>query len=150
VTVQPSCVQTASTAMNAELLVRETRNGPATEFTSAAPPTSVSGDPAAVTFTVVPVNWPLRTARFVGVLLGPDGDDDEPSLLPHAVNSVASAAPALTWQAAAQKERRETVAFVSDIPSLLKRESGRQRGKFSSTRKYEEFRLRGCRRLPIS
>src|SRR5436190_18367475 len=84
VTVQPSCEQTASMAVNDVLLVRETRNGPATEFTSAAPPTSVSGDPAAVTLTAAPVNWPLRTARLVGVLLGPDGDDDEPSLLPHA------------------------------------------------------------------
>src|SRR5204862_7338773 len=127
-------------AVNDVLLVRETRNGPATEFTSAAPPTSVSGDPAAVTLTAAPVNWPLRTARLVGVLLGPDGDDDEPSLLPHAVKSVASAAPGPTWQAAAQNERRETVGVASDIPSLLKRDSGRQSGKFSSTRKPEGFR----------
>jgi len=75
------------------------------------------------------------------VLLGPDGDDESP-LLPQAVKSVANAAPALTWQAAAQNERRETVAFVSDIPSLLKRESGNRRGKFSSTRKHKGFGVR--------
>jgi hypothetical protein len=44
------------------------------------------------------------------------GDDDPP---PHAENNVASVAPEATWQAPAQKSRRETDLFVSDIAVIL-------------------------------
>ena len=52
VMVHPSCVQTASIAENVLALVRASRNTPAVDSTSAAPPTSASADPATVTCTV--------------------------------------------------------------------------------------------------
>src|SRR3954462_4831388 len=105
VMVQPSCVQTASIAVNTLALVRDSRNTPATDCTSAAPPTSVSGEAATVTRTVVPANWPLITPSGDAMLL--PGDDGDEELLPHAVNSVAIVAPEATWQAPPQNRRRE-------------------------------------------
>jgi hypothetical protein len=55
------------------------------------------------------VKRPATTPSVVALPLGDVGDP------PHAENSVASVAPDATWQASAQKRRRDTGAFVSDI-----------------------------------
>src|SRR5438045_2301245 len=89
VTLHPSCVQTPSIAVKELALVRDTRNTPAIDCTSTAPPTSTNADPATVTRTLVPVNWPFATPSGDALLLGDDGDDELP---PHAVNSVARVA----------------------------------------------------------
>src|SRR4051812_48989934 len=103
--VQPSWVHTASTAENALALVRARRNSPATDCTSAAPPTSASGDPAAVTLTAEPLNTPESAASITGMLLDDDGDEgDDP--LPHAESSVAIVMPDVTVHASVQKRRR--------------------------------------------
>src|SRR5438874_13650482 len=94
VMVQPSCVQTASIAENAVALVRDSRNTPAMDWTSTAPPTSASADPAAVTRTLVPVNTPVLTPSGEAMVLGAAGDDDDPALQP--VSSVASVTPEAT------------------------------------------------------
>src|SRR5688572_8345763 len=108
--VQPSCVQTASTAEKALSLVRASRNTPAVDSTSAAPPTLASGDPAIVTCTRDAENRPATTASAEA--MPPPGDVGDPP--PQAENSVASVMPEAAWQAPAQNRRRET-AFVSDI-----------------------------------
>ena len=102
VMVHPSWVQTASIAENALALVRASRNTPAVDSTSTAPPTSVSADPATVTCTPEPVNRPDTTPSVEAVPLGDVGDP------PQAENSVASVAPEAAWQAPAQNRRRET------------------------------------------
>jgi len=109
--VHPSWVQTASTAENALALVRASRNTPAVDSTSTAPPTSANADPATVTCTPGPVNRPATLPSAEAMPLGDVGDDDPP---PQAEKSVASVAPEAAWQAPAQNRRRETV-FVSDI-----------------------------------
>src|SRR5437764_13067329 len=106
VMVQPSCVHTASTAENALALVRATRNSPATDCTSAAPPTSASGDPAAVIFTAEPLNTPESAASITGVLLDDDEGDEGDDPLPQAESSVATVIPEVTAHASVQKRRR--------------------------------------------
>ena len=91
VMVQPSWVQTPSIAVNALALVRDTRNTPAIDWTSTAPPTSANADPSTVTRTLVPVKTPVLTPSGEATLLGDVGDDDDPPL--QAVKSVASVAP---------------------------------------------------------
>src|SRR5260221_13370043 len=92
VIVQPSCVQTASIAVNALALVRDTRNAPAIDWTSAAPPTSVNAVPATVTRTAAPVNTPALTPSVDGTPPPPDGegeaDDDDPLQDVSSVDSV--------------------------------------------------------------
>jgi hypothetical protein len=105
-------VQTASIAEKALSLVRDTRNTPATDSTSAAPPTVASADPLTVTWTVFPTNLLAAFPSGTPGLLGADGEDDEPL---HAENKVASAAHDATWQASPQKRRREIGVSVSDI-----------------------------------
>ena len=116
VMVHPSCVQTPSIAEKVVAFVREIRNTPAVDSTSTAPPTSASGDPAAVTSTVEPVNRPVNTPSFDPMPLGEVGDDGPSS---QAANSVASVAQEAIWQASAQNRRRETGVFVSDIAVIL-------------------------------
>jgi hypothetical protein len=113
--VHDSWLQTASTAENALAFVRDSRNTPAVDSTSTAPPTSASADPATVTCTPEPVKRPGKTPSIEA---GPLGDVGDP---PHAENSVASVAPDATWQAPAQNRRRETSVFVSDIALILVR-----------------------------
>src|SRR6266545_1579189 len=105
----------ASTAENALALVRASRNTPAVDSTSAAPPTSANADPATETCTPEPVNRPDRTPSIEAMPLGDVGDP------PQAENSVASVAPDATWQAPAQNRRRETFVSVSDIVVTLVR-----------------------------
>jgi hypothetical protein len=76
--------------MNAVGFVRDTRNTPAVDSTSAAPPTLSSGEPATVTCTPDPAKRPGTTLSIDAVRLG---DVGEP---PHAENSVASVAPEAT------------------------------------------------------
>jgi hypothetical protein len=83
-------LQTASTAENALALVRATRNTPAMDSTSTAPPTSANADPATVTCTPEPVNWPDRTPSIEAVPLGDVGPP------PQAENSVANVAQEAT------------------------------------------------------
>jgi hypothetical protein len=109
-------VQTASTAENAASLVRDTRNTPATDSTSTAPPTVASADPLTVTWTVLPTKRPALLASGTPGLPGSDGEDDEPL---QAVNNVASAAHDATWQASPQKRRREIDVSVSAIALIL-------------------------------
>src|SRR4029077_7318184 len=101
-TVHPSWVQTASIAENAESLVRATRNTPATDWTSTAPPTVANADPLTVTWTVFPTNLLVAVPSGTPGLLV-DGEDDEPL---QAENKVASVAQDATWQAPSQKRRR--------------------------------------------
>jgi hypothetical protein len=90
------------------------RNTPAVDSTSAAPPTSANGDPAAVTCTAAPVNRPDSTPSLDPMPLGDVGDP--PS---QAENSVASVAQEAIWQASAQNRRRETGVVVSDMSVIL-------------------------------
>jgi len=76
--------------MNAVLLVRDTKNTPAVDSTSAAPPTLSNGDPATVTCTPGLAKRPGTTLSIEAVRLGDVGDP------PHAENSVASVAPEAT------------------------------------------------------
>src|SRR5215472_5103759 len=92
VTVQPSCVQTASMAENALSPVRASRNTPATESTSTAPPTLVNADPLTVTWTALPVNLPALLSSVETALPSPplgEASDDE---LPQPENNIASVA----------------------------------------------------------
>ena len=111
VMVHPSWVQTASIAEKVLALVRASRNTPAFDSTSTAPPTSANADPAMVACTPEPVNRPVNRPSAEAGLLGAVGDPDSP---PHAENSVASVAHEAASQAPAQNRRRETVVFVSD------------------------------------
>src|SRR5580765_1253642 len=114
VTVQPSCVQTASTAMNAASLARATRNTPAIDSTSTAPPTAANAEPATVTWTLLFANWPALLPS--GDAAPPLGDVDDEL---HAENSVASVAHDATWQAPSQNRRREIDVSVSEIALIL-------------------------------
>src|SRR5687768_7072582 len=137
--VHPSWVQTASIAEKALALARATRNTPAVDSTSTAPPTSASADPATVSCTVVPVKRPGRTPSVEAAPLGDVGDDD-PS--PQAGKSVASAAPEATWQAPAQNRRRETDVSISDIavdPVWGQRVGSDPEGKIEATCKQRGF-----------
>jgi hypothetical protein len=78
VIVHPSCVHTASIAVNALALVRATRKTPAFDSTSTAPPTSVSGEPETVACTPDPVNRPATRLSADAGLLGAVGDADSP------------------------------------------------------------------------
>ena len=71
VMVQPSWVHTASTAVNALSLERDTRNTPAFDWTSAAPPTLASGEPLTVTCTLLPEKRPA---------IVPSGEPEPPPL----------------------------------------------------------------------
>jgi hypothetical protein len=115
VIVHPSCVQTASIAEKALALIREIRNTPAVDSTSAAPPTSANAEPAAVTCTVEPENRPDSTPSLDPMPLGDVGDDPSSQ----AENSVASVAQEAIWQASAQNRRRETGVVVSDMSVIL-------------------------------
>lgn len=110
--VQPSCVQTASTAVKPFALVRATRNAPAIEFTSAAPPAAASGEFAVFTCTAEFAKTPVSAARSVGVLLGPDGDDDEEEPELQDEKTAESAAAVAAVHAPAQNDRRETFVFT--------------------------------------
>src|SRR3954468_5967329 len=103
--VQDSWLQIASTATNAVALVRESRKRPAFDSTSAAPPMSATGDPPTVTCTPDPAKRPLMLPSIAAGAPGDEGDDGPP---PHPEKNVASVAPDATWQAPAQKRRRET------------------------------------------
>src|SRR5258706_5588143 len=105
--VQVSWLQIASTAENPFALVRVSRNTPAVDSTSTAPPASATADPATVTCTPEPVNRPERTPSVEAMPLGDVGDP------PQAEDTVASVAQEATWQAPAQNRRRATDAFVS-------------------------------------
>ena len=94
--VQPSWVQTASSAVNVLALVRATRNTPAVDWTSAASPVLANAAPG-VTRTLEPTNWPARTESVE--VPPPPGDVGDP---PHAESSVTSVAPEATWHAPAQ------------------------------------------------
>jgi hypothetical protein len=101
-------VQTPSIAVNALAPVRDTRNTPAMDCTSIAPPTLANAVPSVVTRTLVPVNTPVLTPSSDGVLPGDEGDDGEDDELPlQAVNSVASVTPDAAWHAPLQNCRRE-------------------------------------------
>jgi hypothetical protein len=76
--------------MNPVALVRDTRNTPAVDSTSAAPPTLSSGDPATVTCTPEPAKRPGTTLSIDAARLGDVGDP------PQALNNVASVAPDAT------------------------------------------------------
>ena len=67
--------------------VRDSRNTPAVDSTSAAPPSLASADPATVTWTLEPVNRPARVPSVEAMPLGEVGDP------PQAENRVASVAP---------------------------------------------------------
>jgi len=110
--VQPSCVQTASIAVTVVAFVREIRNDPAMEFTSAAPPTSASGVPVVVTCTFEFANAPVSAARSIGVLPESEGDDEEDPPLLQAEKTAVSAAAVAAVHAPAQKDRRETFVFT--------------------------------------
>jgi hypothetical protein len=58
------------------------------------------------------VKRPASLGSADAIPLGDVGDDPDP---PHPVNSVASVAPEKAWQAPAQKRRRVTAAFGSDM-----------------------------------
>ena len=66
VMVHDSWLQMASTAVNPFALVRASRNTPAVDSTSAAPPRSVNADPATATCTPGPVNRPGHDAEHRG------------------------------------------------------------------------------------
>src|SRR5882672_12055891 len=108
--VHDSWLQIASTAEKLLALVRASRNTPATDWTSTAPPTSANGEPPTGICTLDPENWPATTGSIAAGLLGDVGDPP-----PQAGSSVASVTPDATWQAPAQNRRRETGVFVSDI-----------------------------------
>jgi hypothetical protein len=112
-TVHPSWVQTASTAENAVSFVRDSRNTPAVDSISAAPPTVARADPATVTCTLDAANRPARTGSAEAMPPPGDVGDDDPS--PQPENSVTRVTPEAAWQAPAQKRRRETAVVVSDI-----------------------------------
>ena len=130
--VQPSWVQTASIAENVLVLVLAIRNTPATDSASTAPPTLSNADPAVLTRTVEPANWPGTLPNVEGAPLGDVGDPSPPQ----AETSVASVAQEATWHASAQNWRRETSVFVSDITEVLARASaaGRQEAARSRPR----------------
>src|SRR6185503_6338785 len=116
-TVHPSWVQTASTAEKAVSFVRDTRNTPAVDSTSTAPPTLARAVPATVTCTLDAANRPARTGSADA--MPPPGDvGDDPSP-PQPENSVARVTPEAAWQAPAQKRRRETAVVGSDIAEIL-------------------------------
>src|SRR5258705_13155345 len=106
--VHPSCVQVASIAVNAVVLVRESRNTPAMDSINAAPPTSASADPATVTCTADPMKRPERTPCIEAFPLGDGGDDP-----PQSDNSGASGAPQAAWRAPAPYLRRVRYALCS-------------------------------------
>jgi hypothetical protein len=112
VIVHDSWVQTASIAVNVLASVRDTRNTPAVDSTSAAPPTSLSADPATVSCTDEPAKRPATTPSIDAGPLGEVGDP------PQAEKIVAIVAPDATWHAPAQKRRRETSVFRSDIADV--------------------------------
>lgn len=97
-----SWLQMASSAVNALALVRASRNTPAVDSTSAAPPTLSNADPATVTWTRELANRPGNTGSIDAGALGEVGDDP-----PHAETSVA--------HAPAQNPRLETRSVLSDI-----------------------------------
>jgi hypothetical protein len=84
--VQPSCVHTPSTVVNPLALVRATRNSPATDSTSAAPPTLANAEPEALTCTIEPLKRPPSVGSADAGVLGEVGPSP-----PHAETSVASA-----------------------------------------------------------
>src|SRR3954467_10522798 len=87
VTVHDSGLQVASTAENVVAPVRASRNIPATEFTSTAPPTLSSAEPATDTCTLEPANFPVATPSVAAA--PPAGDVGDP---PQAAMTVASVA----------------------------------------------------------
>src|SRR5262252_231427 len=92
VMVQPSCVQMASIAENVLSPVRASRNSPATESTSTAPPTFASSDPLTVTWTPPPVNLPALLASIETVPPSPPlGDASDDALLQPENNSASVA-----------------------------------------------------------
>ena len=140
VIVHPSCVQTASIAMNVFASVRATRKRPAVDSTSTAPPTVSSAEPAALTRTADPANVPVSVPSSEGPLpppppppggVGVGEMGDEP---PQAANSDTTVAPDATWQAPAQKRRRETAVHISDI--------GVSRGQANATPAVDGHRTR--------
>src|ERR1044071_7592788 len=98
-TVQPSWVHTASMAENALSLVRASRNTPATESTTTAPPTVASAEPLTATCTLLFVNFPVLVLSVVTLLPPPDDGDEGDE--PHAAKSdrsVAEHAPVQNWR----------------------------------------------------
>src|SRR5258705_12922073 len=106
-------LQMASTAVNPFALVRASRNTPAVDSTSAAPPRSDNADPATATCTPGPVNRPGTAPSIAAVPLGDFGDP------PPAENNVGSVAQDATWQAPAHNRRREPFVSGSDIVVTL-------------------------------
>src|SRR5258706_13397006 len=107
--VHDSWLQTASIAVKALSLVRASRNRPAVDSTSAAPPTSASADPGTVTCTLEPLNQPARTGSIAAGALG---DVDKP---PQPENSVASVTQDATSQASEQNRHPERDLLVHDL-----------------------------------
>lgn len=80
-TAQPSCVQTAVSAVNAFCAVRAMRYVPVDAVTVAAPPTAASGDAASIVSVSVRLTRVPETDGSAGAELG------EVELPPHAGNA---------------------------------------------------------------
>jgi hypothetical protein len=115
VTVQPSCEHTASIAEKELSPVRASKNTPAIDCTSTAPPTLANADPLTVTCTLLPVNLPSLVASVVTLppLSPPLGDDGDEPLQP------ANSSARVALDVAQQNRRREMSEFVSDIAPIL-------------------------------
>src|SRR4030095_6572000 len=108
--VQPSWVHTPSTVVNPLALVRATRNSPATDSTSAAPPTLANAVPVALTCALDAATRPMSVGSVDAGVLGDVGPSP-----PQAETNVASAAHDAAWHAPAQNCLREMNSFASDI-----------------------------------